>query len=220
MKEEQFPVPIARLAMKAIPSVILQQMTDILIQSIRHNHPGLFRNLARLDAASVRFKPLDVPHQFILKFGQGPSTLLVTSNDDMPCNACITGRLNVLLDLLEGRLDSDMSFFSRDLEISGDTSVIVALRNTLDREEINLTDDIAAIFGPFASPVRVALTRLGKVGHTIKNSFGRSRDDNQLTNKKSDDLVMECDKLREEVKGLKLRLAKFEIRQKRTEALT
>ena len=59
----------------------------------------------------------------------------------------------MLLDLLEGRVDGDTVFFSRDLKITGDTAAIVALRNTLDREDLDVSEEIHAVLGPMAMPI-------------------------------------------------------------------
>ncbi len=73
-----------------------------------------------------------------------------------------------LIDLLEGRIDGDAMFFSREIEITGSTAVIVAVRNTLDREEIVITDEIAAMFGPLERPAR-------RIALRVDTAIGRAR---------------------------------------------
>jgi hypothetical protein len=116
--------------------------------------------------------------------------------------------------MLEGRSDGDMMFFSRDIDISGDTAVIVGLRNTLDREEINLLDDVAALCGPFAVPARRIFGLVNGVAERVLNRLAdiNAKRQNGPTHAKNS--VMENDRLRAEIKGLKTRLAKFEVRQK------
>jgi predicted lipid carrier protein YhbT len=161
MKQDHLPVPILRTAMLIMPAGLLQGMIDILLQSMRRRHPSLFRDLARLDGAIIRIEPSDLPHQFVLKYGQGSTTLTVTGPQGHSGDTCVRGKLGALLSLLEGQTDSDKLFFSREIEITGDTSVIVTLRNTLDREEINLLDDMAALCGPLATPARVVASFVG-----------------------------------------------------------
>lgn len=180
MTQDHIPVPIARTAMLLMPAPLLQAVIDRLVQSMRQSHPGLFRALARQDATVIRIEPVDLPHQFTLKFGQGPMALTLSHPREPPGQACVRGRLGALLSLLEGRADSDMLFFSRELEITGDTSAVVALRNTLDREEINLLDDVTATWGPLAPPARRVARLMGRTAERIRdriadaNSLDRS----------------------------------------------
>lgn len=46
--------------------------------------------------------------------------------------------------MLHGREDGDALFFSGALEISGDTSAVLALRNALDDAELDLTEELAS----------------------------------------------------------------------------
>ncbi len=169
MQQDHLPAPIARIAMSLVPPIVLQPMVEVLMQRMRQIHPRLFKNLARLDAAVVRIEPSDLPHKFILTFGKGRVSLVLADDASAPCDACVKGKLEALLDLLEGRTDSDMLFFSRGIEITGDTSVMVGLRNTLDREEINLLDDVATLCGPFALPARRAIMLASQAAERIKN---------------------------------------------------
>jgi hypothetical protein len=50
-------------------------------------------------------------------------------------------------------------FFSRALVIDGDTEAVVALRNALDGEEIDLLDDILSLFGPCKPLARLLAAR-------------------------------------------------------------
>jgi predicted lipid carrier protein YhbT len=177
-------------------------------------HARLFQNLARLTPAVVRIEPTDLPHAFILAYGKGETSLKLATPADQTCDASIKGKLEPLLDMLEGRSDGDMMFFSRDIDISGDTSVIVGLRNTLDREEINLLDDVASLCGPLAVPARRAFGLVNRVAERVMNRLAElhAARENGPTHAKNS--ALENDRLRAEIKTLKTRLAKFEVRQK------
>jgi predicted lipid carrier protein YhbT len=75
-------------------------------------------------------------------------------------DARIAGTFLTLLDMVDGRLDGDALFFTRDLIIEGDTEAVVVLRNALDDLEGSVADDIAAAFG---FPGRMALAALRRV---------------------------------------------------------
>lgn len=153
-------------------------------------------------------EPCDLPHRFILTFGAGESSLEVAQGDSEDCDATIKGNLSALLDMLEGRIDGDKLFFSRELEISGDTAVVVALRNTLDREEICLLDDVTSLLGPFADPARRAIVLADAFAERIR----------AYLEERAQKANCACDSLREENEELKKKLATFEARGKRRKA--
>jgi predicted lipid carrier protein YhbT len=67
-------------------------------------------------------------------------------------DAAIRGDLAAFLAMLHGAEDGDALFFSGALEVSGDTSAVLALRNALDDAELDLTEELAAITGePWAA---------------------------------------------------------------------
>jgi predicted lipid carrier protein YhbT len=103
----------------------------------------------------------------------------VRSGDASPWDARIAGPLAALLGLVHGAFDGDALFFSRDLIIEGDTEAVLALRNAIDNEEIDMASEMTALFGPLErlveTPARtlvglvetwtgVALTRAGRGG--------------------------------------------------------
>ncbi len=150
--------------------------------------------------------PSDLPHRFKLAYGNGETNLSI-AEEHAVADAHIKGKLEALLSLLEGRIDGDKLFFTRDLEISGNTAVVVALRNTLDREEIDLLDDVSALFGPFARPMRAALSFMDKVTQEI-HARGASLCDAKRN--RGENARNEYSELRAEVRELKIRLAKLE----------
>jgi predicted lipid carrier protein YhbT len=74
--------------------------------------------------------------------------------------AAIAGTFFNLLDMIDGKLDGDALFFSRDLRISGDTEAVVALRNALDDFDGSALDSVIAAFGPLSKPAASALRAL------------------------------------------------------------
>ena len=74
-------------------------------------------------------------------------------------DAAIAGKFFNLLDMIDGSLDGDALFFSRDLRVSGDTEAVVALRNALDDFEGSALDSVGS-FGPLAKPAALAVSAL------------------------------------------------------------
>lgn len=159
-QEGTFPVMLARGIMWALPPPVLATGAAALLRYIGRRHARLFRDLAALQPARIRIEPSDVPHRWVLTLGNGPPRLALADAADPPVTACLKGSLAVLIDLLEGRLDGDTLFFSQALTLTGDTAAVVALRNTLDRDSIDVLGETAGLFGPLASLMRAAALRL------------------------------------------------------------
>jgi predicted lipid carrier protein YhbT len=59
--------------------------------------------------------------------------------------------------MVHGVLDGDALFFSREITIEGDTDAILAMRNAIDAAEIDLSCELANLFGPFSPVARQAV---------------------------------------------------------------
>ena len=60
------------------------------------------------------------------------------AGESVAWDARIAGPLAALIGLVHGAYDGDALFFSRDLVIEGDTEAVLALRNAIDNEELDL----------------------------------------------------------------------------------
>ncbi len=163
-----FPVPLARIVLALMPRALLARLTQGACRQLQRRHPKLFRNLAALPAAFVLFEPSDLPHRFAVRLGQKPVSFFLMQDEAEKPDAKIRGALQALVDMLEGREDGDRLFFSRDIEVTGNTEVIVGLRNVLDREELSLYEEILSLCGPFAAPAAAAMGLADKVAGKIK----------------------------------------------------
>lgn len=214
---EQAPAPLALLrgAATVLPRALLARIAAAVMRGLDRTHPKLLANLARLEPAVVHIAPTDLPYRFALAVGRAPVTLAIIDCGPVVADAEVTATVATLVDLLEGRIDSDTLFFRRDLVISGNTEVVVGLRNVLDREEISLAAELGALCGPFRPPVRAvaqaldrALDRLGgriaAMHRTLHPPGGDARD-----------VGAELEHCRSEIGALTARLAALEARQKR-----
>lgn len=162
------PVMLAGLALGPLPPALLQPGASVAMALAMRRHPGLFERLDELGSRAVLIDPVELPVRFLLRAGGGAPALTVLGRaDGIEADATIRGPLLGLIDLLEGRLDGDALFFSRELAIEGDTEAVIALRNAIDDAEIDLLDDILAPLGPLAAPARTLAQRalgLGAIG--------------------------------------------------------
>jgi len=148
------PILFAGMALRPVPRVLLQAVLDVVMMIVRRRHPDIFERLGELENPTFLIDPIDLPHVFELFPDTQAPRLVVHGRGRAPsCKAVIRGPLTALLDLLQGRIDGDALFFSRDLSIEGDTEAVVALRNAVDGAEIDIDGDIRALFGPLARPL-------------------------------------------------------------------
>lgn len=176
MDSSSLPIPLAQAVMSVMPAAVLERAIEVVLRRMRGRFPKLFKNLGELPPATVILDPTDLPHRFLLEIGQTPVTFSVLQGDEYPADARVAGSLESLVDMLEGRADGDMLFFSRDIQVTGDTSIIVGLRNTLDREEIDLFAEITGLCGPFAQPARVALTFADRIARRVRGHINQIHD--------------------------------------------
>ncbi len=159
------PALLAGFAMRPLPLALLQPLLNAAMAALGRRHPGLFDRLEGLDDPRFLIDPVDLPFFFVLRpDSAGPSLRAVkTPPDESEVTAYIRGPLLTLIDLLEGRIDGDAMFFSRDLEIEGDTEAVVALRNAVDGAEIDVLGDLLSPLGLLAGPARRAAGLAGAV---------------------------------------------------------
>ncbi len=176
MSYRSFPVPAAKTALRLMPKPLLARVVEGVFRRMEARHPKLLKNLGRLPDALVYLEPTDLPYCFGLKMGREVSFFLIEEGDEDP-NARIAGGLEALIAMLEGREDGDALFFSREIQVTGDTEVIVALRNTLDREEMDLYEEILSLCGPFAGVADVAVTVADRAVRRVKEGLKALHDE-------------------------------------------
>lgn len=186
MESNPLPIPLAHAALSLMPAAALSRVIEVVMRRVEGRHPKLFKNLAQLSPAQVHLVPTDLPHRFALTLGSAPVTFTLVAADQIEQpDATVSGRLEALIDMLEGRVDGDTLFFSRDIQITGDTSVIVGLRNTLDREEIDLFTEILSLCGPFAGPARMAIGFVERLAKKAREHLSSRADEKQCPTKET-----------------------------------
>lgn len=145
--------PLARLACVAV-----QPILSHVVRRIAARHPRLFERLGPHRSTDFLIDAVELP--FALHLRPDPECLIFRAvpRDAAPrAGAVIRGKFLLLLELIDSEEDGDAAFFSRDLEISGDTEAVVRLRNALDDVDGSIADEAAAMFGP---PGRAILSGL------------------------------------------------------------
>jgi len=146
-------------AVRAIPLPIANIALRRLLLGIIRNHPESFERVEPYAATAFLIEPTDIPIEFLIRIGS--SEPLVCQRRSTTCiwDARITGPMASLLALIQGTLDGDALFFSREITIEGDTDAILAMRNAMDAAEISLPHELADLFGPL-SPLAQRMERI------------------------------------------------------------
>jgi O2-independent ubiquinone biosynthesis accessory factor UbiT len=139
--------PLVTLPLSLMPLPVLETATRMLFSRILKTHPGLFSRLGEYESKRFAFSPSDLPLTFVINPAK-PEIHLYRKQDAPLADSNVEAPLFTLLALLEGHLDADALFFSRDLTVTGDMEAMLAMRNALDDFDIDLPRDLAAIGGP------------------------------------------------------------------------
>jgi predicted lipid carrier protein YhbT len=161
------PVLLAGIAARPLPHKLLQPAFNAAISQMHKKHPDVFDRMKSVNSPRFLIDPVDLPFSFVLDTHfDAPALEIVRSDQDeleLYTQAAIRGPLVLLIELLEGKIDGDALFFSRDLVVEGDTEAVLALRNAADGADIQVHDDLLSFFGPLAKPADMAAQFAGKV---------------------------------------------------------
>ncbi len=203
------PALLAGVAMRPLPPVLLQPFLDIAMAVLSRHHPDLFAHFADIEETTFFIDPVDLPFGFLLRLSKTPR-LRATPKDtpmDTAPTATIRGSLVTLIRLLEGRLDGDALFFSRDLTVEGNMEAVVTLRNAVDGAGIDLREDLLSLFGPLRQPV-------GRVADGALSVFARmERDLENLRNAVCAPVAERCQAQAAEIKTLRDAVEKLQREQ-------
>lgn len=143
------PVPPALFAaLRPLPLAPLQLPLGLLLRRLARHHPGMFARLGEHASRRFGIDPTDLPFAFILAPDPRRAALSVVRRLPARLDVRIAGPLGALVGLVDGDLDGDALFFSRDLAVEGDVEAVLALRNAIDDAGIDLVDEIASLLGP------------------------------------------------------------------------
>lgn len=179
----------------SLPGWLIDRVLAHAITTMQARHGAVFDRLrpdsgtgaSPDEAAGIIVSPVDLGIDLYMRLDPvKPVLRRATDRDRASAQATILGPLPVLLQLLEGTSDGDALFFSRTLKIEGRTDVVVALRNALDGENINVRAAITESFGVMGPLARRALAlaergyrRLDGDMHRFAHAFAGPADKQQ-----------------------------------------
>ena len=209
------PALLAGLAVRPLPPAALQPLLTLAMAAVTRRHGAVFARLDGLGDCVFLIDPVDLPLDFLLRPAADPPSLTAVrsgasggASGGAP-TATIRGSLLSLIDLLEGRVDGDALFFSRELAVEGDTEAILTLRNAIDGAGIDLIEIAASALGPFAG---IARRLLGPAETLIRRM---TRDLEALQETLLSPLARRCDAQAAELDELRARLDELQRRTRR-----
>ncbi|HXQ82582.1 MAG TPA: SCP2 sterol-binding domain-containing protein [Xanthobacteraceae bacterium] len=144
-----------------VPLALLQPLLARIATHVARSRPELFARLGPHTDKLFLIDPIDFPFVLLLRPNAARPHLTASRRFARPRHdAAIAGTFLDLLGMMDGSLDGDALFFSRDLRVSGDTEAVVALRNALDDCEGSALDSIVSAFGPLSAPLQLAISSL------------------------------------------------------------
>jgi predicted lipid carrier protein YhbT len=150
---------VPALLLLPVPLALLQPILTRIATHVARSRPELFARLGPHAGKRFLIDPTDLPFVLVLTPDAArPSLTAHRRYERAAHDAGIAGSFFNLLDMIDGSLDGDALFFSRDLRVSGDTEAVVALRNALDDFEGSALDSVIGSLGIMSAPAALALS--------------------------------------------------------------
>lgn len=154
-------VPLLRF----LPLPLLQPILSLIGTQVARGQPDIFLRLGPHAEKTFIIDPTDLPFVLLLKPRPEAPDLSASRRTEAPrSHARIAGTFLNLFRLVDGSLDGDALFFSRELRVTGDTEAVVALRNALDDIDGGLVQAVAASFGPLSGLAAMTVSHLRSLG--------------------------------------------------------
>ncbi len=128
-KLEELLLKGVRGPLKVIPLWVEATAFGIFLKLVVDANPDLKERLPELDGRVMLFEATDLGKSFYLLI-EGDD-IRVRPHFRKPPDAVMRGPLKVLVRVMLGKEDPDTVFFSRELEINGDTAVALHFKNIL-----------------------------------------------------------------------------------------
>ena len=123
----------ASKSLKIIPSWMQGAGLGIFLDHVVENNPDFRERLEEIDDTVFLFEATDIKKRFYLHI-KDHSMKVKVHHSAVP-DVVMKGELAILVGLLMNKVDPDTVFFSRKLEISGNTATALCFKNILDSME-------------------------------------------------------------------------------------
>lgn len=148
-KQEYRYLPrLLRLIIAPVPLFVIQPVLHKIVHHIAQKRPELFDRIGPHKDKLFLIDPVNLPFAFALRPNPDNLSFRAYRRRTLPqVKARIAGTFLTLLDMVDGQMDGDALFFTRELVVEGDTEAVVCLRNAIDDVEGSIAEDTANLFG-------------------------------------------------------------------------
>ena len=119
----------ALLPLKAMPLWADAIGAGAFISSVLEKNPHLKERLFEIDDKIFFFEATDIGKGFYLHIKD--KDIKIVPHMTRKPDVVMKGKVKLLVDVFLGKIDADTVFFSRRLEVSGDTATAIHLKNIL-----------------------------------------------------------------------------------------
>jgi predicted lipid carrier protein YhbT len=118
-----------RLPLRLMPLWLEAIGAGIFMSTIVGGNPRFKERLRELSGKVFLFEAKDIEKNFYLSIKEG--AIKIIPHMSVEPDVVMRGNAKILMDLLLGKEDPDTVFFSRRLEINGDTAAAILFKNIL-----------------------------------------------------------------------------------------
>lgn len=132
---------ISVIGLSKLISLPLQMALTHAVRQLARERPEVFDRLGPAREAVFLLCPRGLPLAIRLELlGERSTVCFRPLAEAGGFTARISGPLSTLVGLFDGSIDADSAFFSRRIQVDGDTAAVTALHNVLDAAELSLLD--------------------------------------------------------------------------------
>lgn len=148
------------IAMNLLPLRLVQRIADLISARLLQHYPDMLDRMESVGPGTVILEPTDFPYGVEIGLGLGRPRVSAYRRGGVTPKGDVLVRApsDVLVALANGAEDGDALFFSRNLSISGNVELIIALRNAIDAADINFVSDVMLAAGPARTLVKPAVS--------------------------------------------------------------
>ena len=120
-------------SLKVIPSWMQGAGLGLFLEHVLEHNPGFRERLEEIDDNYFLFEATDIGQRFYLHIKD--NNIKVKLHYRKEPDVVMKGKFSVLVGLLMSKVDPDNVFFSRQLQITGNTATALNFKNILDSIE-------------------------------------------------------------------------------------
>ncbi|MBF0455364.1 MAG: SCP2 sterol-binding domain-containing protein [Magnetococcales bacterium] len=143
---------------KLIPQPATAVTLSVVLNLFFKRYPDLKEQLSGLSGKIFEFDVVDMDDSYYMMVDDQGSVTIHTYCDNIP-HVTMRGSTNAFLSLLFQTTDPDSLFFSRALDLSGETDTGLHFKNILNNVDINWEQELATLMGSGAARTLMGMAR-------------------------------------------------------------